>query len=176
MMQSIISKAYILFMILLLVESLQGLQLSVCTTFPRSFTMKRIQNNKQIVSIESNKLPRTLMNGKQILGFTASLIASMILQIDSCNALSTLEIASNNNNPLIYKSGKNPIPPKEGSKEGTKKDTNFLRCLSNCKARCQLPSDGLAKTDCVQDCQDQCCTSYEQCSFKIKSSSLGNSL
>lgn len=69
----------------------------------------------------------------------------------------------------VYKSGKNPNPPpKDGSKAGTKKDTGFLRCMSNCKTQCQKPGEGLAKSDCVQDCQDQCCDSYEQCSFKIK--------
>lgn len=75
---------------------------------------------------------------------------------------------------LIYKSGKNPDPSASNSdsKTGTRKDTNFLRCMSNCKADCQKPGEGLAKIDCVQDCQDQCCTTYEQCSFKIKASSF----
>lgn len=71
--------------------------------------------------------------------------------------------------PIIYKSGKNPFPPaSKDSTAGTKKDINFLRCMSNCKSQCQLPGEGLVKTDCVQDCQDQCCDSYEQCSYKIK--------
>jgi hypothetical protein len=78
--------------------------------------------------------------------------------------------------PLIYKSGKSPVPNKDpNDKTGTKKDINFLRCISNCKSRCQLPTEGLAKTDCIQDCQDQCCTTYEQCSFKIKTNT-GNSI
>ena len=71
----------------------------------------------------------------------------------------------------IYRSGKNPEAfsnSNKDSKVGTKKDINFLRCMSNCKSQCQLPGEGLVKTDCVQDCQDQCCDSYEQCSFKIK--------
>ena len=60
--------------------------------------------------------------------------------------------------PLFYKSGKNPVPPNPpDSKEGTKKDTTFLRCMSNCKSNCQKPGEGLAKLDCLQDCQDQCC-------------------
>ncbi len=74
---------------------------------------------------------------------------------------------------IIYKSGKTPYI--EGSSLGrkdsnseSKKDISFLRCISNCKAKCQLPGEGLAKNDCVQDCQDQCCNSYEQCSFRIK--------
>ena len=46
-----------------------------------------------------------------------------------------------------------------------------MRCLSNCKSECQKPKDGLAALDCNQDCQDQCCESYEQCSFKIRTRS-----
>jgi hypothetical protein len=78
----------------------------------------------------------------------------------------------------IYRSGKNPDPlsnSNKDSKVGTKKDINFLRCMSNCKSQCQMPGEGLVKTDCVQDCQDQCCDSYEQCSFKIKINT-GNSI
>lgn len=48
--------------------------------------------------------------------------------------------------PLVYKSGKSPIPNKDpNNKEGTKKDKSFLRSMSDCKSRCQAPSDGLAK-------------------------------
>jgi hypothetical protein len=78
---------------------------------------------------------------------------------------------------IVYKTGKTPIglKPAGDSKVGTKKDSSFLKCVSNCKSDCQLPNAGLAKNDCVQDCQDQCCTSYEQCSFKIKASA-GNAI
>lgn len=73
---------------------------------------------------------------------------------------------------LIYKSGKNPMPVDPNDpKKGSKKDTSFLRCLSSCKQDCQKPGEGMAKLDCVQDCQDQCCSTYEQCSFKVKISS-----
>jgi len=85
---------------------------------------------------------------------------------------------------LIYKSGKTPFV--EGSDKsqqqgndmsgpGGRKEISFLRCISNCKTKCQQPGEGLAKNDCVQDCQDQCCTSYEQCSFRIKSTA-GNAI
>jgi len=72
----------------------------------------------------------------------------------------------------IYVSGKTPGERKDkNDKSGTKKDIKFLRCLSDCKSKCQLPSSNLAveRVDCVQDCQDICCETYEQCSFKIKS-------
>lgn len=77
---------------------------------------------------------------------------------------------------VIYKSGKSPAAPNAQSiapKSDSKKDISFLRCMSNCKAVCQKPNEGLAKVDCNQDCQDQCCNSYEQCSFKIKISTVG---
>lgn len=75
---------------------------------------------------------------------------------------------------VVYKSGKTPDQFKNKNKDdksGTKKDIKFLRCLSNCKTECQKPSDGLANLDCNQDCQDQCCESYEQCSFKVRTRS-----
>ncbi len=94
------------------------------------------------------------------------------LPLASTNALA-VDVSAN----VIYKSGKNPIPvDKNDPTAGSKKDINFLRCMSNCKSKCQLPGEGLAKADCVQDCQDQCCDSYEQCSFKIKTSTIGNSI
>ena len=47
--------------------------------------------------------------------------------------------------PTIYRSGKNPYPvDKNDPKKGTKKDYSFLKCISNCKSDCELPSDGLA--------------------------------
>ena len=74
--------------------------------------------------------------------------------------------------PLVYKSGKNPTPVDPSDpKKGSKKDSTFLRCLSSCKQDCQKPGEGNAKLDCVQDCQDQCCSTYEQCSFRVKTRS-----
>lgn len=111
--------------------------------------------------------------------FTALSFSFLVLQ-------SNIDIASaaqnqNQNQKLIYKSGKTPFI--EGSDKsqndmsgpGGRKETSFLRCISNCKTKCQQPGEGLAKNDCVQDCQDQCCTSYEQCSFRIKSTA-GNAI
>lgn len=86
-------------------------------------------------------------------------------------------IAAETKTPVLtYKSGKSPTGVNQNDpKKGTKKEPSFLKCVSNCKSDCQKPGEGLAKNDCVSDCQDQCCSSYEQCSFKIKSSS-GNSI
>jgi hypothetical protein len=94
----------------------------------------------------------------------ASLTLSPYSMINSNTVL-----AADTSNPTIWKSGKTPANLKtKDSKEGTKKDSKFLRAMSDCKSKCQLPGGGLAKSDCVQDCQDQVCFSYEQCSFKVK--------
>lgn len=75
-----------------------------------------------------------------------------------------------------YVSGKSPLAPGETRKKtdntkGTRKDPDFLRSISDCKSQCQnkLGPDGLANTkeDCLSECQDICCKTYEQCTFNI---------
>lgn len=70
-----------------------------------------------------------------------------------------------------YKSGKAPIVPGQKPKDksdvkGTRKDPDFLRSISDCKNQCQSSNgaDGYArsKEDCLSECQDVCCTTYEQ--------------
>jgi hypothetical protein len=75
----------------------------------------------------------------------------------------------------LYKSGKAPMvpgaPPRDKSDlKGTRKDPDFLRSLSGCKSQCETAGDGsLAKSkeDCLSECQDICCKTYEQCTFDI---------
>lgn len=76
----------------------------------------------------------------------------------------------------IYRSGKQPMVPGQkprdkGDTKGSRKDPDFLRSISDCKSQCQTTpgSDGLArpKEDCLSDCQDICCKTYEQCTFDI---------
>lgn len=85
-------------------------------------------------------------------------------------------MASDKEPMTIYKSGKTPIVPDQKPKDkndtsGTRKDTSFLRSISNCKSQCEtvVGSDGYArsKEECLSDCQDICCTTYEQCTFGI---------
>ena len=77
-----------------------------------------------------------------------------------------------------YISGKTPQIPgteakkkSDGDTKGTRKDPNFLRSISDCKTQCQIApgTDGYSrsKMDCLSECQDICCTTYEQCSFNI---------
>jgi hypothetical protein len=77
-----------------------------------------------------------------------------------------------------YISGKTPQIPgteakkkSDGDTKGTRKDPNFLRSISDCKNQCQITpgTDGYSrsKMECLSECQDICCTTYEQCSFNI---------
>ena len=70
-----------------------------------------------------------------------------------------------------YISGKSPQVPGETNKpdkstKGTRKDPDFLRSIADCKNECQSTPgpDGLArsKEDCLSECQDICCKTYEQ--------------
>jgi hypothetical protein len=71
----------------------------------------------------------------------------------------------------VYRSGKAPIVPGQKPKDkkdvkGTRKDPDFLRSIADCRSQCQsgTGSDGYAKSkeDCLSECQDICCTTYEQ--------------
>lgn len=70
-----------------------------------------------------------------------------------------------------YISGKNPKgkPNKDGDTKGTRKDPAFLRSLSTCKSQCESASNTISKSkeDCLEECQEICCTTYEQCTFAI---------
>jgi hypothetical protein len=76
----------------------------------------------------------------------------------------------------IWLTGKPPQVPGQKPKDkndvkGTRKDPNFLRSIADCKNQCENSAgpDGLArsKEDCLSECQDICCTTYEQCTFAI---------
>jgi hypothetical protein len=76
----------------------------------------------------------------------------------------------------LWITGKAPKIPGQKQKDkndvsGTRKDPNFLRSLSDCKGQCERTptSDGYAKSkeDCLSECQDICCATYEQCTFGI---------
>ena len=85
--------------------------------------------------------------------------------------------AADNGGATVYISGKTPQVPGQKPKDkndvsGTRKDPNFLRSIADCKNQCENrsnPSDGSIKTkeECLSECQDICCTTYEQCTFAI---------
>lgn len=57
--------------------------------------------------------------------------------------------------------------PKDGDVTGTKKDPKYLRCLNNCLPSCIGGPSGVQKekSTCLQECQDECCQTYAQCSY-----------
>jgi hypothetical protein len=76
----------------------------------------------------------------------------------------------------IWITGKPPRAPGAKAKDkndvsGTRKDPSFLRSIADCKNKCEnSPApDGLSKSkeECLSECQDICCTTYEQCTFAI---------
>ena len=77
----------------------------------------------------------------------------------------------------IWLTGKTPKVPGQKPKDkndtrGTRKDSGFLRSISDCKNQCENSGagpDGFAKSkeECLSECQDICCTTYEQCTFAI---------
>jgi hypothetical protein len=80
-------------------------------------------------------------------------------------------LAADETKGAVYLTGKAPKIPGQKPKDkndtaGTRRDPKFLRSLSDCKSRCETTatSEGLArsKEDCLSECQDICCTSYEQ--------------
>ncbi|CAM9806619.1 unnamed protein product [Discosporangium mesarthrocarpum] len=66
-------------------------------------------------------------------------------------------------------SGRSAQPKGSDDKTGTRKETKYLRCLSNCLADCQKPTSGQERDreECLQTCQDECCTTYEQCTYPV---------
>jgi hypothetical protein len=97
---------------------------------------------------------------------------------------STAGAAATNNNTkestsstaTIWLTGKAPKVPGQAPKDksdtqGTKRDPNFLRSISDCKSQCEQSNgpDGYArsKEECLELCQDICCKTYEQCTFAI---------
>lgn len=86
-----------------------------------------------------------------------------ILAIGLCMAVPMTAQAAEEK--TIYLSGKPPKVPGTKPKDkndltGTRKDPNFLRSIADCKSQCE--SKGKAKEDCLSECQDICCTTYEQ--------------
>ena len=64
-------------------------------------------------------------------------------------------------------SGKPEVPRSDPSdKKGSRKDPTFLRCLGNCVSDCQQLGSGKVapkdRAECLAECQDGCCTTYEQ--------------
>jgi hypothetical protein len=102
--------------------------------------------------------------------FRAALLAVPVL------VASPLAVHAADPDKTLYMTGKSPKVPGTKPKDksdtaGTRRDPSFLRSISDCKSQCETKtaSDGTIRTkeDCLSDCQDICCTTYEQCTFGI---------
>lgn len=69
--------------------------------------------------------------------------------------------------PRRWISGKSEKPRGSKDRTGTKRDSNYLRCLSDCTTECRKPGQGPSKdnAECLEACQDYCCKTYEQCTY-----------
>ena len=106
--------------------------------------------------------------------FTSSLATAVLAAVVTTSP--SLVHAADGGEATVYKTGKAPIVPggkprDKNDLKGTRKDPNFLRSIADCRSTClNTPGpDGLSKPmeDCLSECQDICCTTYEQCTFAI---------
>ena len=54
--------------------------------------------------------------------------------------------------------------------DGTKKDPKYLSCLNDCIPRCLGPpgSEQKDRLECLEQCQDDCCFTYQQCTYRVR--------
>ena len=89
----------------------------------------KLMNNNNDIKVIDNKIKKRL---------TSMIVSVSLLSLPILTISSSPIYAIDNN--IIYKSGKSPKQEDPNDpKKGTKKESSFLRCLSNCKANCQKP-------------------------------------
>jgi hypothetical protein len=108
-----------------------------------------------------------------VLGSRRNFFAAAAMQVCLMGAAGSAMAAAE---PTVYRSGKAPVVAGQKAKDkndvkGTRKDPDFLRSVADCRSQCIITpgSDGYAKSkeDCLSECQDVCCTTYETCTFNI---------
>lgn len=119
-----------------------------------------------LINPQSRSPPK--QNSTPLLSRSEAIRAGLFTMSSLVLAPSAVEAAEASN--TIYISGKTPKVPGAKPKDkndlsGTKKDPNFLRSIADCKSQCE--SKGKTKEDCLSECQDICCMTYEQCTFNI---------
>lgn len=109
---------------------------------------------------------------RQYITLGASMVSVVAMKSDAVNAAPE----SGEPKDTLWLTGKDPVVPGKAPRDksdvkGTRKDPNFLRSIADCKNQCEnsTGSDGLArsKEDCLSECQDICCQTYQQCTFGI---------
>jgi hypothetical protein len=119
---------------------------------------------------------RTLPTNEQVQETRRRFLSAAAMNICLVGAAAPV-VAADATGPTRYISGKAPVvpgakPQDKNNVKGTRKDPDFLRSIADCRSQCQNSAsgpDGLAKSkeDCLSECQDICCRTYEQCSFNI---------
>ena len=104
--------------------------------------------------------PTTLLSGRRamLFGLGTSLLATPAASF----AAEAPKWISGKSDPLR--------PTVKGKPEGTRKDNRYLSCLNDCVPRRQGPPgpNQRERSDCLDDCQIECCETYEQCTYSIK--------
>ena len=82
-------------------------------------------------------------------------------------------LASAADAPKVWISGRSdPLRPTNSKEkaDGTKKDYKYVQCLNDCVPRKQGPPGPSQKDriDCLDACQQECCFTYEQCTYTIR--------
>lgn len=155
---------------------------SPLTVFGESVTSKAVHSNIDLPSSSKEKEDlsdsSTAPSSSSLFESRRNMLAAAAMQIcllgGAATAITPSPVIAAE--PTLYKSGKAPVIPGQKPKDkndlkGTRKDPDFLRSIADCKNQCQSTNgpDGLAKAkeDCLSECQDICCTTYEQCTFNI---------
>jgi hypothetical protein len=153
-----------------------------------SFALKHSEQSP--ISVSSRRsiifFPQRLMLASAILGLSATMPApSVAVSVGTA----TSELINTSDKPVTYwYTGKPPQVVKPGmsikplprdpkaAAGGSRKDPSFLRSIADCKNQCEnnyqqvATSDGAftkSKEECLSECQDVCCKTYEQCTFAI---------
>ena len=102
--------------------------------------------------------PQPLVGRREALAHATAAAATLA-------ALHTTPAAAASNS--LWLSGKSdPLRPTSKDKpDGTKRDPKYLSCLNDCVPRCQQ-QQGLERSDCFDFCQEECCATYQQCTYK----------
>ena len=99
-----------------------------------------------------------------------ALFSAFALTATALPAVAAKPVAANPDAKWI--SGKSdPLRPTSKDKpDGTKKDGSYIRCLNDCVPRKQGPPGPNQKDriDCLDACQQECCFTYEQCTYSIR--------
>lgn len=133
---------------------LSYLLILVCVKVSHGFTNVKNRDLTFRTSFELSAISRR----EAISIFSSAIGASAVLSTNP-----TVSLASDKDQPIIWKSGKSPIvpgaqkPKNSNDVKGTRKDPDFLRSIATCKNQCEntLGSDGYAKSkeECLSDCQ-----------------------